>query len=231
MLNILVKLKIILISHLIDPAYSPPKFYSPRFFYYLPSSPVPPPFGHHSSNTSLSNISSCISLFNPISLHYATWSSLSCPPLSTNKIHSISPYHGHQCMHPSPSSIPNFTGSTDCRQAITYVMLNVLMFLLLSPKTITQAQVGEGRTYLVYTSSLLFIIWRQTEQELKWARYLEAGANTETMDGYCCHAHQSSQLDRPRGLEALMRQRVSRKLTFWSFGLLINPYTHPLFPL
>jgi len=70
MLNILVKLKIILISHLIDPAYSPPKFYSPRFFYYLPSSPVPPPFGHHSSNTSLSNISSCISLFNPISLHH-----------------------------------------------------------------------------------------------------------------------------------------------------------------
>ena len=72
MLNILIKLKIILISHLIDPAYSPPKFYSPRFFYYLPSSPVPPPFGHHSSNTSLSNISSCISLFNPISLHHAT---------------------------------------------------------------------------------------------------------------------------------------------------------------
>ena len=148
MLNILVKLKIILISHLIDPAYSPPKFYSPRFFHYLPSSPVPTPFGHHSPNSSLSNISSCISLFNPISLPYATWSSLSCPPLSTNKIHSISPYHGHQCMHPSPSSIPNFTGSTDCRQAITYVMLNVLMFLLLSPKTITQAQVGEGRTYL-----------------------------------------------------------------------------------
>lgn len=38
MLNILVKLKIILTSHLIDPAYSPPKFYSPRFFYYLTSS-------------------------------------------------------------------------------------------------------------------------------------------------------------------------------------------------
>ena len=85
MLNILIKLKIILISHLIDPAYSPPKFYSPRFFYYLPSSPVPPPFGHHSSNTSLSNISSCISLFNPISLHHATRSSPSCPPLYTNK--------------------------------------------------------------------------------------------------------------------------------------------------
>jgi hypothetical protein len=57
-----------------------------------------------------------------------------------------------------PSSIPNFTGSTDCRQAITYVMLNFLMFLLLSPKTVTQAQVEEGSTYLVYTSSLLFII-------------------------------------------------------------------------
>ena len=112
----------------------------------------------------------------------------------------------------------------------SYTHLNVLIFVLLSPKTITQAQVGEGRTYLVYTSSLLFIIWRQTEQELKWARYLEAGANTETMDGYCCHAHQSSQLDRPRRLEVLMRQRVSWKLTFWSFGLLINPYTHPLFP-
>ena len=41
-----------------------------------------------------------------------------------------------------PSSIPNFTGSTDCRQAITYVMLNVLMFLLLSPKTITRHKLG-----------------------------------------------------------------------------------------
>jgi len=129
-----------------------------------------------------------------------------------------------------PSSIPNFTGSTDIRKANTYVMLNVVMFLLLSPKTITQAQVEEGRTYLVYTSSLVFIIWRQTEQELKWARNLESGADTETVDGCCCHAHQSSQLDRPRGLEVLMRQRVSWKLTFWSFGVLINPYTHTLFP-
>ena len=116
-----------------------------------------------------------------------------------------------------PSSIPNCTGSADCRQDITYVMLNVLMFLLLSPKTITQAQVGEGRTYLVYTSSLLFIIWRQTEQELKWARNLEAGADTETVDGCCCHARQSSQLDRPRSLEVLMRQSFmeAHLLEFW----------------
>jgi hypothetical protein len=56
------------------------------------------------------------------------------------------------------SSTPNFSGSTDCRLAITYVMLNVLVFLFLSQNTMTKEQVGEGRTYLAYTTSLLFII-------------------------------------------------------------------------
>ena len=159
MLNILVKLKIKLISHLIDPAYSPPKFYSPRFFYYLPSSPVPPPFCHLSLHTSLFQLS--LPAFP-----YSTLSPSTMPPDFLFLVHlcplikSILFPHTmgiHVCTQ-VPSSIPNFTGSTDCRQAITYVMLNVLMFLLLSPKTITQAQVGEGRTYLAYTSSLLFII-------------------------------------------------------------------------
>jgi hypothetical protein len=45
-----------------------------------------------------------------------------------------------------------------------------------------------------------------------------------------CHALQSSLLDRLRSLEALMKKRVSRKLTSWSFGILINPYTHTPFP-
>ena len=39
-----------------------------------------------------------------------------------------------------------------------------------------------------------------------------------------CHTLQWSLLDRLRSLEALMRQRVSQKLTSWSFGVLINPY-------
>jgi hypothetical protein len=59
---------------------------------------------------------------------------------------------------PALSYIPNFCKSTDCRLAITYVMLNVLVFLLLSQNTMTKEQVGDGRTYLAYTSSLLFII-------------------------------------------------------------------------
>ena len=59
---------------------------------------------------------------------------------------------------PVPSSISNFRGSTNYRLVITYVMLNVLVFLLLSQNTMTKEQVGEGRTYLAYSSSLLFII-------------------------------------------------------------------------
>ena len=142
MLNILIKLKNNINFSFNYPAYSPHKFYSPRFFYYLPSSPVPPPFCHLSLNTSLFQLS--LPAFP-----YSTLSPSTMLPDFLFLVHlcplikSILFPHTlgiHVCTQ-VPSSIPNFTGSTDCRQAITYVMLNVLMFLLLSPKTITLAQV------------------------------------------------------------------------------------------
>ena len=157
MLNILVKLKI-LISHLITLLTVPPNFTPHGSF----TTSHPLQFLHPSV------IIHQILLFQ-ISLPacpYSTPSPSTMPPDLLLLVHlctlikSILFLHTmgiHVCTQ-VPSSIPNFTGSTDCRQAITYVMLNVLMFLLLSPKTIIQAQVEEGRTYLVYTSSLLFII-------------------------------------------------------------------------
>ena len=46
-----------------------------------------------------------------------------------------------------------------------------------------------------------------------------------------CYIHSSSDRhDRPENLEAVLRQRVSWKLTSWNFGFLINPYTHTLSP-
>ena len=71
---------------------------------------------------------------------------------------------------------PNFSESTDCRLVINYVMLNALVFLLLSQISMTIEQVWEGRTNLDYTSSLLFIIediqYRNGNQPVTWRQEL-----------------------------------------------------------
>lgn len=81
---------------------------------------------------------------------------------------------------PVPISLPNFCESTDCRLVITYVVLNVLVFLLLSQNTMTKEQVGEGRTYLAYTSSFLFITEDRRQTGTETGQEPEAGADAKT---------------------------------------------------